>query len=817
MKDKWFLFTIISSFIFLSFNMWLIIVNVFLLRNYEIQDASQINQALSSVIFSHLFFYGYATASSFFAVHPTFFFFSIEPFFSIFPNFVTSYAIQYTIVYFASIPLYLMAKRFFNDGKFAFLFSLAYLFYPGIFTSIALEEITMFIGLAIYTIYFYQIGRKAPFLISFILTLTTIEFAPFIGVFFFVYILIDKNMIKIKTSLHREIRLKQFAFSLYDFFLLSSIILSLSFVFIDNSTTLFFSGGTHPISINIGGTNFFSVSNLINGIQKDTFTKSLNMLFYNGPFLFLSVLDPIFLLQIPWFLVTLVSSNPIYYTPPLYYGAFIAAFVPLGFLYGLRRIYESVEPEKRRRLFRKVIVIVLVLNLVVLAQVGAVQYYESTSISTITSQDQGALLLSSLLKQGDTVTSGPNEMPVIGVFDWNDTFYGFTPTEYLMFRNQSPHSVYGFPLDLSNYGFYAAAGPFVMYKMNYSSSPVFNYYNYSDQEKLSQVSGFSFFSPPGNYTMSLGLSQVRYSQSIETGLDSGKNFSLPLGKAIAIPFRVDHTGILRAITTTSSYGGIYYISGMVTSSIGPTLYALTSVAYYPFQYFTFNNIVVKANTTYYFWYIPETWQVANYGSNSLPISTVNGTSYIGTVGYNGITNVSKLNFTIPITLLLESKAQGNIPVEIKVNGLTVNGTIGSRDRMSLSVNLATWQQVSVSISTNFTEYSSYYGSNISLSYYHHGNFQTYFFLDHPVLILLPLLIGGMIPITLTSKFNFKSSRKTVYRVSSNISLLTFVAFWTFFGLSWSLIPSLYNILVFKTIGIVLAFSFLVTMITYDWK
>jgi len=110
LKDKWLCATIIATFIFISFNLWLIILNVFLLRNYWIQDSSEINQSLASTIFSHLFFYGYI-GTNFFAVHPSFFFFSLLPFFSIFPNFIAGYAIQYAIVYSASIPLYLIARK----------------------------------------------------------------------------------------------------------------------------------------------------------------------------------------------------------------------------------------------------------------------------------------------------------------------------------------------------------------------------------------------------------------------------------------------------------------------------------------------------------------------------------------------------------------------------------------------------------------------------------------------------------------------------------------------------------------------------------
>gem|GEM_PF-6446717 len=819
MKDKWLQATIVASFIFVSFNLWIVILNIFLLRNFWIQDASEINQALASTIFSHLFFYGYATMSSFFDVHPEFFFFSIEPFFSIFPNFIAGYAIQYTIEYSAAVPLYLIARKIFNDGKYAFLFSLAYLFYPGIFVRIELEQVNMFIGLAIYAIYFYQARMKIPFLISFTLMLTTVEFVPFIGIFFFIYTLIERNVFrKFKMFLKRVIGVKVFVTSFYDFFIISSIVLSILFIFVDNQTLLFFTHGTHPIYVNVSGTNFFSVTSLINGLQTDPYEKTLNMIYYNGPFMFLSFLDPIFILQIPWFLVTLVSSNWIYFTIGQYYNAFIAAFVPVGFLYGMRKITEKMDREAKKNIVKRIVVLVVVLNLLSIAGIGAVQYYGNTSTSPITQQEQGAVILSELLKQGNTVYSGPNEMPVVGLYDWNDTFYGFEPEQYLMFRNQTPYTSTGFPINISSYGFYAAAGWFVLYKKNYSSPPVLNYYNYTADKQMSQNMEFSLFTPPGNYTLNVKLSHINYAEPLTTGSDSGKTFTLKDGEAVAIPFRVDHSAVLKAINITSNYGGVWVFSGMVTSSVNPQPYTSLSTVYQFNQYFAFNDIPIEANKTYYFWYIADPWYNANYGVNRLPISTINGTSYLATATDSGVTNVTKLNFTFPMTLLLGSNSPATIPIQVTVGGVDMNGKLGPGTGANFPVNISFSQQLSVSIQTNLTDYLSYYGSNITITYYHQKHTPTIFLLDYPILILLPVLAGGLAVIFIFGRLDFKSSRRAIHTTSRNISFITFVAFWAFFALGWeNIIPFLYNYILFKILGIIIALSLLMAMITYDWE
>ena len=816
LKDKWLLLTLTATFIFISINLWLAIVSIFLLRNGGIEDASNIDQALSSTVISHLFFYGYAQ-SNFFEVHPVFFFFAILPFYSIMPNFISSYLIEYIVVFSAAVPLYFISKDTTGYGKYSFLIALSYLFYPGFFTSDGLEEVTFFIGLAVYAIYFYHYKRKGPFLISFVLMLTTIEFVPIIGVFFSLYILLKENILgKIKLLQLKQIKFGEFTHSFLGFFFVTSLILSISFYLVDSNAAYYFSGGTHDITTSIVGTNFFSGSNLFRGLQVDTFTKSINLLFYNAPYMFLSILDPIFLLQVPWFLVTLVSSNPIYYTAPVYYGAFLAASVPIGFVYGLKKITENVDKTRKKAIIKKIVVATLVINILVFGQVGAAQYYYDTSTSSITPQDQGVFLLSQLLKSGQSVNSGPDEMPIVGLYDWNDTFYG-TPTNFLMFKNQTPYTISGFPISLADYGFYAAAGQYVLYERNYTSKPVFNYYNYSNDVRASEYTNLSFFSPPGNYTLSLGFSHINYLRSVMTGVDSGRNYSLSLGKAIAIPFKVNHSGVLKAVATTSNYGGIWYLSGMVTSTIEPTEIVSGSGADYPFQYFRMNNISIEANKTYYFWYIPQIFQAANYGTSNLPISTTKGISYLGAVTNLGISDITILNFSVPITLLFESNSTKKVPIVVNVDGIKMNGTMGENLNALLPANISTSGQISVSVHMNSSDYLSYYGTNISVLYYHQRDVPKVFLLNYPVVLLATILAIGVVLIALIWVVNNQIPKKFVFRITNGLTLITFIAFWTFFGLSWTLIPSLYSFTLFKLLGIIMAVSFMLVILTYDWN
>lgn len=794
--------------------LWMMFLQTFRLNNYNLIDTTTIIQALSSTLYSHLFFYTNVPGGLFFATHATTFFFAILPSYSIYPNFITLYAIQYVLVYSPAISIYLMGKRILNDGKYAFLFSVAFLVFT--FNIVGLyptEEILMFIGPAIFSIYFLEIRRKIPFIIAFVLMLSTIEFAPIIGGFFFLYILIDGGfLVRSMEFLSRKIGTKGYLGTFKNFFLVSALVLSVFFFFFDSWMTLYFSGGTHPITVNLQGVNIFSLHSLLNGLEYNYNVKFSDLFYIEGPFLFLSFMDPIILVQLPWFLSILFTTTSFYFSVGTYYQAFIAAFIPAGALFGIRRMSNGTDPSRRPGIKKKIVIIVLVLTLVVSVNAGTVQYIENVSVGPITAQDQALVLLSEQLRQGEFVNvNGPNDLPVTAIYDWNDTYYGGYQWKDYIFSGSPYYS-------LNGYGFYAAAGPFILYEKNYSSAPDFNYYNYSGEAQWAQPTQFSFFSPPGNYTLSLNITKLDYSQPVVTGSPSDKNFSLSLGKAIAIPFRTNHSEILKAIAVVSNGSNIYYYSGLVTSSIGPISIASAANAEYPFQYFSFNNMTILANTTYYFWYFPSTSQPANHGSTNVSMSSSAGSGYIGNVANNEITNISKLNFTIPIILLFKSDTPTVIPIRIEANGIVMNGTLGGGSKSNSLINLKNGQQLSLLISTDFVNYLSYYGSTIGYSYHYQKSPQTMFILNNPAYVFISVIIIGIGLIIAFSRINFKSRKSDVFNASISVAGVSFLAFWTFFGLSWyEIIPFLYNVTLFRVIGIIFTLSLLASLITYDWQ
>ena len=580
MRDRWFLITVLVTFSYLVFNVWVLTLSSLRLDNGNIIDTTTIVQALSSALFSHLFFWTSVPGGPFFGIHATTFFFAILPFYSIFPNFIGEYAIEYLLVYAGAIPVYLIARKVFNSGLYSFLFSVSYLLYTSILGfPFSGEEIIMFMGPAIFAIYFLETDRKIPFTISLILILSTIEFSPFVGAFLFIYLVVRQNLAgRAKAFFLRKDSVRTFLGHLGNYYIVVTLVLSVFFYYFDSWMTLFFSHGTHSIFINLQGVNVFSVSSLLSGLRTDDFTKYLNLMYLDGPFLFLAFLDPIFIVQLPWFLATAFTTTTFYFSPGAYYDAIIAAFIPIGSLFGLRRISQKVEPSKRNDFHKRFVIITLILCVILfLATTVGVQYYAQYSRSPVTADDQGLLFLSQQLNQGPLVDEAYYDLPVTGIYDWNDTYYG-AQTGKIIFDG-------GPPFSLSGYGFYAADGPFMMYEKNYSSQPIYNYFYYSSEQILNQQNSYSFFSPPGNYTISLSLDHYHYSEPLAMGNSSGSDYFVPLGSAIAIPFELKHPAVLQAVSVQTTNEGSAWLYGVISSSDTSVPIQSVSSANFNFQYF----------------------------------------------------------------------------------------------------------------------------------------------------------------------------------------------------------------------------------------
>ncbi|MEM4091247.1 MAG: DUF2079 domain-containing protein [Thermoplasmatales archaeon] len=814
MKDRWFLLSVISSFIFITINAWAMIMNTYLLNTYNYQDTTAIDQALSSTLFSHSFFFVPYLGFNFFSVHAAPFFFALLPFYSLFPNFNASYIIQSILIFSPSVPLYLLAKRFIGNGGYAFLISLTYLFYWGLPSQFPFEEVVMFAGPAIFAVYFLETRRVIPFIISFILMLSTIEFAPFVGLFFFLYIAVREGVPgKLIGLISRKITKKVFLRLIWNPFLLSSIILSVAFIFIDNQITLFFSSGAHPIYINISGSNFFSIQSLVNGIRTNDGTKIINIMYYEAPYMFLSFLDPIFILQLPWIFVSSFASLFYYYSPGNYYNIFFAAFIPIGFIYGLKRIHDSAQEEKKKSIVKKVVVFVLVFNILIFVAAGTAQGYYDISSQHVTPGDQAPLILAQQLVNGRSVEVGVDELPVVGMYDWNETIYP-SNSQYILFNNSPPTT-------LSDYGFLAADDQYMLYEKNYTLPPRFNYFRYSVDGSIGQV--FNTFVPPGNYSVNVSIVKTHYEKPLVLARSVGW-YPLAVGQAIAVPFRVSNTEVLEGANIPVNYfgghplyEGAWLLTGGISTSLHSIPVSISSETTFPVHAFEFNNITILPNVTYYFWFYPD---LSNTGGLTVGQSAVNGTSYLANIESGSPSNITKLNFTLPITLLFRGSAPASVPASVSVGGMVTNVTLNRGESVSIPFNIRSSVFLPFSVNFNSTDSIAFSGSVINVEIHSNEKVKTILLLDYPyplILLLVIVLIGTSL-IFIFYSFNLKRGKERVNKASWAVSLVSLIAFWSFYSLSYyGIVTFLNDYILLKAIGIIMAASLLVAVITYDWK
>ena len=357
-----------------------------------------------------------------------------------------------------------------------------------------------------------------------------------------------------------------------------------------------------------------------------------------------------------------------------------------------------------------------------------------------------------------------------------------------------------------------------MYEKNYTALPIFNRFNYSTSSEIQQSNSFSFFVPPGNYSLSLNITSVQYSEPLTVGKDSGKNYTLQLGSALAIPFEVSRPYQLKGISVSASYNGSTYLSGIISNSFGHVSFSRPSSGTTMLPYFDFNNATLYPNTPYYFWLFPDTTTPRNSGSIILPISSSSGYAFEGNVNSTSVTNISRVNFTVPLTLFVNSSSPKPIVVSAEFNGVNLNPLIGGDTNFFKDIEISQGGPISFSVSTNMTDYLAYQGSSISIAVYvKNVSMPTFFLLDNPSLILVGSLAVTLAGIFIVNIIDFKQRRVQINHISKLIALLAFIMYWGIFALGYlGIIPILYNFTVFKTVGVVLAVSFLVALISYDW-
>ena len=835
-KINYFYLLISFTVLWILINLWYIIFNVYDLNNGGIVDTTTSLQSLLSAFYHHPFV-NTVPGGSYFSVHASEILILLLPFFAVWHSFINLYIIQSLLIYSSSIPLFLLAQKKLQNDKASFLMAVVFLLNPYIHDN-PFETLTLFMGLIIYSYYFFDSKRYIAFAITFLLALSTMEFNPVIGGFFGLYLILLFLYDKIKiSSIENLIKkpVKQFKviksqlselknFRTYFSIGIILLIISIGFFYGDKYLILYFSHGSHAITSNIVGSNTSSISSIINDFKVDISSKIDSLMYLNAPFLFLSFLSPFALLELPWFLTYSISTFSGYWNINVYYDSYIIPFVAISAILGLYKIHSMLGEGERKKIVNRIAYLALIVTLILLIS-NVIAPMITNPVSPVNSNEYGVDQLASLIPGNAKVTTGVNELPIVSSHAYNTWSYG-PENDYVLFNITHPPN-------LNNYGFLAASGSYALYEKGYTGKPELNNLNYSEKlgtytsgERLSINSLNGNYIPPGNNNITLQLS---YSGNDVHTINPNANRSLFLNDSYAIvyPFKLNNSEQLSNIVLDSNMTyGYYILQSMITTSFNGTQLNTSSViateSYGQNQYnmidenFNYNNVQLDSNKTYYLWL----WSSGDPGGLTFPVeNTTNSHSYIVKI-YNGtgtdsygysiskiysskeeklaprltfVFNSDKIHQTSNIFVSIDGK-----PTELNVTGNSVYHF--STDGKGIYVNSTV---LNGTLGISYTVSSSNSREVINP------------LLQHPYIILGFIFIASAFVYPVSSFVNRKTNALNLKLIEISL-IISIIVFYSVFMLYYYRFISV-DLIYFKIIGSIIAVSFFLFILRFNKK
>lgn len=822
--------------LFIIINLWYIIYNIYNLNNGGIVDTTTALQSLLSV-FNKKVFLNTVPGGSYFSVHESFILYLLLPFMSVYRSFITLYTIQSILIYSAAIPIYFIALKHLKDEKTAFIVSLVYLFNPYIHDN-PFETLTLFMGFIIYSFYFYDIKNYKAFYITFIISLSTIEFNPIIGGFFGLYLLllylynkyIDNLKILIKNKNIKEWLnpIRSVLKSKYFYVSVSIIAISLSFYEIDKYAILYFSHGTHPISENIVDSNGLTFSGILSGFKYGFSSKINSIMTLNMPFLFVSLFDPLaYFLEFPWFFVSGISSFSPYWSPSLYYDSYIIPFAAISTVFGLQRLSSYISDQNSRtKLLRYLSLLMLFVTVILLISTSLFPMVNNPA-TPVNNNKAGIEKLASLIPYNQSVYTGVNELPIVSQYAPDTWFYG-GPENYTLFNITD-----GAPYSLASYHFVAAAGDYALYAKNNIDAKFNDVYIQSINSMAGPAAEidniYSYCLPHGNYTLNL---TENYSpiKTIAKEFNS-ENISYEfLNESYAIIYPMEFKGNITlsqiAINSHMNYG-YYVIQSMITTSLDPNS-TIASYSYGHNQYnfvneiLNYKNLNLTGNKIYYLWL----WSSGDPGGMYYPVHNGTKSTYIAKI-YNGtgtdaygisithLYNISSSDLNPQFTIYGYNNSAGKYYpsiISISINGKSEELNITGDNSYNINFNVVSNAKSNIDITSNLINGNLTYNTLIkSNTYKSYNNFffeEPYIILGILVLATMPLFVFSIFDISLFNNFNYK----TMNHLSRLILLAALIIYFILLSLYFYVFNM--NLLVLKILGIAILISFVLYIISY---
>ena len=301
-------------------------------------DLGIFNQAFWSTLHGRFFYYDVEPwfGECFFGVHFSPIIIFLVPFYAVYPSPVTLLVLQSFIIALGAVPLYYLAKDELSE-KLALLFSFLYLTYPLLIGANIFDfHLEAFIPVTLLsTMYFLKKKNLKFYVLSLILFLMSLEFAPFLTLLIALYLFVTK--FKAKGKLKEVVAYVVLTVSL------SVVWLFLGFAvrfYLRPPETAAMSILT-PVLSEIG-----DPLQLLGYLVANPYGKFIYLVLMLAPLLFTSLFSSYFLLALPWILLTFTLNYGPYYEIGYQYPLVIIPFIFLSSIYGIKKILHSTALKK---------------------------------------------------------------------------------------------------------------------------------------------------------------------------------------------------------------------------------------------------------------------------------------------------------------------------------------------------------------------------------------------------------------------------------------------------------------------------------------
>ncbi len=281
-----------------------------------------------------------------FSIHFSPILFLIVPIYAIFQTPVTLLVIKSFVIAIGAIPVYILARKALGKPAWGLLFAAGYLLYGAVHAInwYDFQPHFFFPTFVLFTILFIELRRNHMALLFSVLSMSSIEIAPF-----FIIALSLSFLLMQRKPLSELIRCHNFSalFKSLPITLILTATIWLAVVFLLGSLLGWQTASFHPA---IQRRALIANSlNLWGALSYDLQAKLLYLVLLLGPFAFLSLLEPALLLPGSlWMLYAMLSNYPPYYSLSFQYPSFVIPFVVAASIFGSKKILESLRRQRTR-------------------------------------------------------------------------------------------------------------------------------------------------------------------------------------------------------------------------------------------------------------------------------------------------------------------------------------------------------------------------------------------------------------------------------------------------------------------------------------